>query len=170
MQRILKKSKCLFIALVFVNISLFGQDLKTCEIRKVEGLFAYEASFDLWSEDDMIYRRASLFSLENDTVAFKRGLFAFEYGVDVPKYCITPETEKAIKYFSGSLNDSIHSHIEGLNTKVLNTKEGKYKCIFLSMDVMFIRNEKIRIKEGANFFEKLLPLYLVLNFNYIRPY
>ncbi|MEY5047748.1 MAG: hypothetical protein RLZZ175_1107 [Bacteroidota bacterium] len=161
-------SKYIYILFVFISLKTYGQDLKICDVKHIEGDFAFEWSNDLWSEDDMIYRRASLFVIQNDSIAYKEGFYAFEYGLEVPKQCINEQNSKSIKYFSIGINDSLHSVLEKYETSILSTKEGQYKCFNLSLNVMYLGDGVIRIRRGNEFIKRKVPLYLVLNFNKIR--
>ncbi len=163
-------SKFIYILFVLISLKTNGQDLNICDVKHIEGDLAFESSYDLWSEDDMIYRRASLFVIQNDSIAYKEGLFGFEYGLEVPKACINDQNRKAIKYFSTAINDSLHLVLEKYETTLLNSKEGQYKNFKLSLDVMYLGEGLIRIRQGGKFIKRKLPIYLVLNFNKIRGY
>jgi hypothetical protein len=150
--------------LIVLNVtSAAGQTL--CETKIVKGEFAYEQSPSIWSEDDMIYRRASLVMVKDNFINYMEGIYTFEYGIDVPEECINKKNLGAVTYYTKSLNDSMHSLLELQETLFLKKNGGVYKLFNLELEVMYLGLRVMKIREEWGFTDREIPCYLILNFN-----
>lgn len=156
----------LLIIAQIINLPLLsGQTI--CETKSIDGVFAYEQSHYLWSEDDMIYRKASFVRVRNDSVNYMEGIYTFEYGVNVPKECLHEKNKMSVTYNTNSLNDSIHLFLEKRETSFLKKNGGTYKLFNLELQVMFLGYCSMKITNGKKFTNKEIPCYLILSFNKI---
>jgi len=117
----------------------------------------------------MIYRRASLVEIKNDTVNYMAGIYTFEYNINVPVDCINEKNKSTINYNTNSLNDSLHSILGKKETFSLKENGGIYKIFNLELQVLYLGRRKIYITNGVKFTFKEIPCYLILNFNKIYP-
>lgn len=160
--------KVVFVMTFIFNVLSGFAQYRVCDEKDYDGIFAYEFSDDLWSADDMIYRRPSLVQLINDSICYEWGLFVFEYGIGVPKECINEHNNEKIRYYNHSLNDSIHLMLINKETVLLNKDGSEYKLFDIRFHAIFLGFRDMHIRFDGKVIEKNIPCYLVTDFYTIK--
>ena len=163
-----KNKLSLILFYLFYSICSFGQsELEVCPIINIESTFALESSRELYIDEDVVMRRPSIFRIDSGKANINNGVFIFEYNkFSIAENCSTDENKQRIKdLFFGN---SIHQKLWDMETSFIETPEGKYRCYKMNLEVMYLGEKNIPIKEGVKFIEKKIPVYLILDFKKIE--
>lgn len=164
----MKKNKILFsILCILYSFNCSAQkEYKICSIDSLEDYFALESSSSLFIDLDIVMRARSIFKTVEGKVDIKNGIYIFEYeDFSIVNNCISNENkEKIKKAFSGYI---MHEKLRQLKTSIIETPEGKYRSYKMSLEIMYLGEKNISIKEGVIFVEKKIPVYLILDFKKI---
>lgn len=136
-----------------------------CSIIELKDTFALESTQELWSADDMIFRRPALYRVVDDSLD-QRSIYIFENGVFVPEACRNTEFVHLINHSSSLLNDSMHTILESKSAVNLQVNGNLYKALNLSFRAMYLGQQLIWVNPSTDTSRRLVATYLVLDFDY----